>query len=486
MADTIRYINTDSTPGGDGTTNATTGVNRAYANADEWEGAEQTSIAIGDRHIVKCDGTLDANQLNVSGWTIPDGAELIIEGNDGNRPGSKWDSSKYHLHHTTSTLYQDTMEINEDNVTVRNLQVALTQNNADAYSSDIIDLSTGVDNCKFHNLILKADGAVDSLLLGAPSSGHGNHEAKNIIAYATQGSELRNGINFGVYGSPIGSKIINCTIYGVTDSYSQSNQKRAFAVRGDGGSNPGKIRNCIAVHRYYNETYSRDFDAINTGDTEDYNLGYAETSGPDGTNDIDDRITIPSDGDEVYYNEGIVEESGDVSNVKTSPMILAYRGGYRLGVARRMENNGTLDYRGAINYSTGKMYWKSTSGTWRFSFGSYTTDSVAPLCGLNEVDTGYSQEHIADNPISLVKFKEVEFDATNYLFDVVDFAQRSGSRANGNGVGNNTDSDVPLEDIEGNIRDLDNPTIGACEFIPVLGDGGMYRGLNRGINRGMN
>ena len=39
-----RYINTASTAGGDGTTNATSGANRAYASFAEWEAARQASL----------------------------------------------------------------------------------------------------------------------------------------------------------------------------------------------------------------------------------------------------------------------------------------------------------------------------------------------------------------------------------------------------------------------------------------------------------
>ena len=34
MATITRYVNTASTPGGDGTTNATSGANRAYASLE--------------------------------------------------------------------------------------------------------------------------------------------------------------------------------------------------------------------------------------------------------------------------------------------------------------------------------------------------------------------------------------------------------------------------------------------------------------------
>jgi len=52
------YVNTNSTAGGDGTTNATTGANRAYASRDEWNTNEAKDlVAAGEIHYLECDGT---------------------------------------------------------------------------------------------------------------------------------------------------------------------------------------------------------------------------------------------------------------------------------------------------------------------------------------------------------------------------------------------------------------------------------------------
>jgi hypothetical protein len=84
MADTIRYINTASTAGGDGTTNATTGANRAYATAQEWEAAEGTDVtATAGHHIVYCDGAGgdDTSALSVGGWTTNASHRIIMQQN---------------------------------------------------------------------------------------------------------------------------------------------------------------------------------------------------------------------------------------------------------------------------------------------------------------------------------------------------------------------------------------------------------------------
>jgi len=70
MAEVIRFVNSASTPGGDGTTNNTTGATRAYAALVEWEAAEQTDlVSAGDFHHLKCSGSGTTENVFVTGWT---------------------------------------------------------------------------------------------------------------------------------------------------------------------------------------------------------------------------------------------------------------------------------------------------------------------------------------------------------------------------------------------------------------------------------
>jgi len=55
--DIFSFVNTASIAGGDGTTNAITGANRAYASRDEWNTAEATNlVSSGKIHHLQCDG----------------------------------------------------------------------------------------------------------------------------------------------------------------------------------------------------------------------------------------------------------------------------------------------------------------------------------------------------------------------------------------------------------------------------------------------
>ena len=80
MATVQRYVNTASTPGGDGTTNETTGATRAYASLSEWEA--NVSGAATDDFIVDCCGTAaDTTPVDVNFATDITTGSILIRGN---------------------------------------------------------------------------------------------------------------------------------------------------------------------------------------------------------------------------------------------------------------------------------------------------------------------------------------------------------------------------------------------------------------------
>ena len=87
MAQITRYVNLRSTPGGDGTTNATTGANRAYASIEEWNTNEATNIG-ADTHTVYLSGGTDtlSSTVDLDGWISSTGLLEITE-----NPDSKYD-----------------------------------------------------------------------------------------------------------------------------------------------------------------------------------------------------------------------------------------------------------------------------------------------------------------------------------------------------------------------------------------------------------
>lgn len=118
MANIVRYVNTASTAGGDGTTNATTGANRAYASLNEWEAAEQTDLVTDtDTHELFCTGTaIDSATTTILGWTTSALYDITIHGETS---GTSWDATKYGM----STGDTNGITVSEDFVTFNNFQI---------------------------------------------------------------------------------------------------------------------------------------------------------------------------------------------------------------------------------------------------------------------------------------------------------------------------------------------------------------------------
>ena len=125
MATITRYVNPDSADGGDGTTNATTGANRAYASLADWEGHEQQNLDTGNS-IAECicetNGTADTTAVTIDGWTTSATDYIAIKTSAGHRHGGKWNTGKYSL---TPTIANETraVTVSEEFVRIDGLQV---------------------------------------------------------------------------------------------------------------------------------------------------------------------------------------------------------------------------------------------------------------------------------------------------------------------------------------------------------------------------
>lgn len=102
---TIRYVNTNSTAGGDGTTNATDGTNRAYASLAEWNTNEATSLS--DDHIVYCSGGADNTAFSTTDFTT-NGYTITIQGNpdasDGANLTGIFSTDFYYIENNNQTI----------------------------------------------------------------------------------------------------------------------------------------------------------------------------------------------------------------------------------------------------------------------------------------------------------------------------------------------------------------------------------------------
>jgi len=139
MADTIYYVNTASTAGGDGTTNATTGANRAYPTLYAFEAARQTTISSGNRIIVYCDGGKDNTSVTFGGWTI--NGQLIITAHANSKHIGVLNLNKYY--------YSNQITINESNITFDGLQFYQDTTSTTSLYLASASINPTVKNCIF-------------------------------------------------------------------------------------------------------------------------------------------------------------------------------------------------------------------------------------------------------------------------------------------------------------------------------------------------
>ena len=92
-----RYVNAGSTPGGDGTTPALSGANRAYASMSEWEAARQGDlVTAAEGEIVICEGsTMDTTEVTMDGWIANNTYYPLIKSGTSDRASTEWDTGKY-------------------------------------------------------------------------------------------------------------------------------------------------------------------------------------------------------------------------------------------------------------------------------------------------------------------------------------------------------------------------------------------------------
>ncbi len=107
MATTVtRYVNTGSTAGGDGTTNATAGANRAYATLSEALSANPRDLVAADEiALFLCSGTAaDTVMPTFSASYICDATRYIqIQAATGQEHGGKYNTNVYRLEVTTTS-----------------------------------------------------------------------------------------------------------------------------------------------------------------------------------------------------------------------------------------------------------------------------------------------------------------------------------------------------------------------------------------------
>lgn len=136
MAAKTRFINTASSAGGNGTTNATGGgdANRAYVSFDEFNTQEASDISTATgsdtQFVLNCDGSGGADttgEVQMTGWTTDATGFVTI---NGNRSGHVYrtvnDGNGYRLEFTVPTSYDEGITFGADYTIINDFQMKIT------------------------------------------------------------------------------------------------------------------------------------------------------------------------------------------------------------------------------------------------------------------------------------------------------------------------------------------------------------------------
>ena len=259
-----RYVNTASTPGGDGTTNATSGANRAYASLNEAEASLPATLT--DAYDFICEGTTaDTTAVVFDGFTTSVANYLLIRTTQANRHDGKWNTGKYRVEVTDGT---QVLLVAKAHIRVEGLQVGVIRTTAGTTGAINVGPSTSlVSDIHIISCILRSTGSDNngsSLLFSGGASGT-TYKAINNILYDFNRA--------GYYSSLIELNAVNATLYCYNNTC-----RNAYAgiVRTNGI--------LVAKNNIVQETQSADYSGTFT--TSNYNLSSDATS----TGGVNDKI----------------------------------------------------------------------------------------------------------------------------------------------------------------------------------------------------
>lgn len=166
MAILTFYVNTASTPGGDGTTNGTSGATRAFASLSEAEAGLQRVTS--DTINIFCDGGIDTAPVTVDGWTISAPGSLNILA--AKPHGGRWNDNIYRLSVTdsASTTKFASLDIKEDRVVVDGLQIGIssTTSNSGGSPSCLMVFNCTVSEITVRNCFFRKTGGTWTTIRG--------------------------------------------------------------------------------------------------------------------------------------------------------------------------------------------------------------------------------------------------------------------------------------------------------------------------------
>lgn len=245
-----RYVNTASTAGGDGTTNATSGANRAWA--DLAEAANGLGASLSTPIDLYCEGsTADTSNVNQTVWDMTTtatnklriiGEQSPLHPNFSTAKSGKYDTSLYHITCTNRNgLYNNI----PDHVEYHGIQVHVTVSDAGSY----IAFKTSNAN----------QTATDILCLMSHCIAKATQTSGSIIGFETR---------FPGTGGRGTSKVINCLSIDCQTGYSND-----FGLSGD----VGEIYNCTAAGGTYGFVENATMKVVNCLATGVSSIGFVGT-----------------------------------------------------------------------------------------------------------------------------------------------------------------------------------------------------------------
>jgi chitodextrinase len=248
----IRYVNTASTVGGDGTTNATTGANRAFKSL--LDAINSLPDVLTMPVVIYCDGAggPDTTPVNQTPFDMVTSAAnyLLITTNAANRARVPHDPARYTLMATNSNALYNNIP---SHIRIDGIQVQLTISNGGSYigikTSNANEIATDID-ARISNTVVKcvvSRGNAIGFNTRYPSAGaRGNAYVWNSVAY---------GCTTGFNNDFPGAQYVNNTAFNndfgfVSDAASSMKVVNCLAAKGTKSGSVGFVGTMAAGSDY--------------------------------------------------------------------------------------------------------------------------------------------------------------------------------------------------------------------------------------------
>lgn len=172
-----RYVDPNSTAGGNGTTNALSGANRAYASLSEWESAREGTLTEVEEVICSTNGgAADTTACLIIGWDTTASFYIDIKTAAAYRHAGVWDTSKYRLEVTNASC----VESYEDYIRYTGIQARVSS--ASSNYCYPLAFSAAAGDCRVIDGIMRGHRA-DYTGNAIGYAGSGSLTIRNVVAY---------------------------------------------------------------------------------------------------------------------------------------------------------------------------------------------------------------------------------------------------------------------------------------------------------------